>query len=292
MHRGFPPSDLRIHHKDNVTRDTRGSRRKYYLVAIPGRSRPAPFQKEIAMFASWPRLRGWFVQEIIWGYLRGFFRSLHQVSRVALCILLMLLVGESALGQGINQFSFSEETSGQISADLTVAARILGPQWKQMSRRAGLIFVGTVLSSSPPSPSGDPLIPTPATIPPAGPTIQLSFNVDRAIAGVETGQVLTIHEWAGASSMHRAMRPGQHFLLFLYPPSRLGFSSPVGGEAGEVLLDGSGQNVAAAKLAPPFKALAAPDPPAPIPSASASSGAVSVNQMERAIRHARSSREK
>jgi hypothetical protein len=95
----------------------------------------------------------------------------------------MLLFGESALGQGMNQFGFTEATSGQISADLAVAARILGPQWKQMSRRAGLIFVGTVLSSNPPSPSGDPLSPTPATIPPAAQTIQLSFNVDRAIAG-------------------------------------------------------------------------------------------------------------
>jgi hypothetical protein len=217
---------------------------------------------------------------------------MHQVSRVAFCILLMLLSGESALGQGINQFSFSETTSGQITADLAVAARILGPQWQQISRRAGLIFVGTVLSSSPPSSNGDSLSPTPATIPPAAPTIQLSFNVDRAIAGVETGQVLTIHEWAGASSMHRAMRPGQHFLLFLYPPSRLGFSSPVGGESGEVLLDGSGQNVADAKLTPIFKALAAPDPPALIPPPGAASGAVSVNQLERAIRHARSSREK
>lgn len=244
------------------------------------------------MFASWPRLRGCFVQKTIWENMRGIFRSSHQVSRVALCILLMLLSGGSALGQGMNQFSFTEATSGQISADLAVAARILGPQWKQMSRRAGLIFVGTVLSSNPPSPSGDPLSPTPATIPPAAPTIQLSFNVDRAIAGVETGQVLTIHEWAGASSMHRAMRPGQHFLLFLYPPSRLGFSSPVGGQSGEVLLDGSGQNVADARLAPTFKALAAPDPPAPIPSTGAASGTVSVNQLERAIRHARSSREK
>jgi hypothetical protein len=123
-------------------------------------------------------------------------------------------------------------------------------------------------------------------------TIQLSFNVERAIAGVETGQVLTIHEWAGASSMHRAMKPGQHFLLFLYPPSRLGFTSPVGGESGEVLLDGLGQNVSDPKLAPTFKALAAPDPPAPIPSRGDVSGTVSVNQLERAIRNARSSREK
>jgi hypothetical protein len=237
-------------------------------------------------------LRGWFVQKYISRYVRGIVSSLHRVSILTLYSLVLLLFGESARGQGIDQFSFAEPTSGQINADLAVAARILGPQWKQMSKRAGLIFVGTVLSSNPPSSNADPISPSPAIIPPAAPTIQLSFNVDRAIAGVETGQVLNIHEWAGASAMHRAMRPGQHFLLFLYPPSRLGFSSPVGGEAGEVLLDGLGQNVADAKLAPVFKALAAPDPPAPIPAPGAASGTVSVSQLERAIRHARSSREK
>ncbi len=244
------------------------------------------------MSASKPCLRGWFMKKVVWGCVRGISRSMRHVSRLTLCFLLMLLSDGSALGQGINQFSFSEVTSGQISADLTVAARILGPQWQQMSRRAGLIFIGTVLSSNLATASGDPLSSTPATIPPPAPTIQLSFNVDRAIAGVETGQVLTIHEWAGASSMHRAMRRGQHFLLFLYPPSRLGFSSPVGGESGEILLDGSGQNVADAKLAPSFRALAAPDPPGVSPSPGTASGTVSVTQLEQAIRHARSSREK
>lgn len=248
------------------------------------------------MVAFRPLLRGSSVPKYIRGAMRGFFPSLHRFSRVALCIPIMLLFVESALSQGmaqaISQFSFSEATSEQISADKAVATRVLGRQWKQMSRRAGLIFVGTVLSSDQPNPSADQLTPIPATIPPAPPTIQLSFNVERAIAGVETGQVLTIHEWAGASSMHRAMKPGQHFLLFLYPPSRLGFTSPVGGESGEVLLDGLGQNVSDPKLAPTFKALTAPDPPAPIPSRGDVSGTVSVNQLERAIRNARSSREK
>ena len=94
--------------------------------------------------------------------------------------------------------------------------------------------------------------------------VQLSFRVDQAIAGVERGQILTIHEWAGAWSMHRPMSNGQHILIFLYPLSRLGFTSPVGGSLGQVVLDPSGKNV---------------------------SRSVSVVQLERAIRSARGEEE-
>ena len=94
--------------------------------------------------------------------------------------------------------------------------------------------------------------------------VQLSFRVDQAIAGVERGQILTIHEWTGAWSMHRPMSSGQHILIFLYPLSRLGFTSPVGGSLGQVVLDPSGKNV---------------------------SQSVSVVQLERAIRSARGEEE-
>jgi len=90
------------------------------------------------------------------------------------------------------------------------------------------------------------------------PSIQLSFRVDEPIVGVERGQVLTIHEWAGAWSMHRPMSKGEHILIFLYPPSRLGLTSPVGGSLGQIALDPSGVG-----------------------------GAISVTQLERAIRRAR-----
>src|SRR5205807_10161405 len=62
-----------------------------------------------------------------------------------------------------------------------------------------------------------------------------------AVAGVRTGEVLTVREWAGAWSTHRAMRRGQRFLIFLYPPSRLGLTSPVGGPVGEIALDSRGE---------------------------------------------------
>ena len=68
--------------------------------------------------------------------------------------------------------------------DQALAERVLGPQWKQLSRRAGMIFAGTVLSGSPTTERG------------WAPTfsVELCFRVEHAIAGVERGQVLTIHE--------------------------------------------------------------------------------------------------
>jgi hypothetical protein len=183
----------------------------------------------------------------------------------------------------LSNFCLSSFAAAQQS-DRVIAERVLGPQWKQLSRRAGMIFVGTVLTAAtqtatdhtaatdrpiPGAVSGTP----PGTIP----AVQLSFRVDRAIAGVEQGQILTIHEWAGAWSMHRPMRSGQHILIFLYPLSRLGFTSPVGGARGQVALDSSGKNVAKS---------GSPQPPVP-----ADTRSVSVVQLERAIRSARNEEE-
>ena len=43
-------------------------------------------------------------------------------------------------------------------------------------------------------------------------SIQLRFRVDRAIAGVEVSEILTIHEWAAAWSMpHPMLRGSTHF---------------------------------------------------------------------------------
>jgi hypothetical protein len=117
-------------------------------------------------------------------------------------------------------------------SDQAVAERVLGPRWQQVSRRAGMIFAGTVLSAAG-APDRAAVGPTPS--------LELIFRVDEPIAGVERGQILTIHEWTGAWSMHRPMNRGQRILLFLYPPSRLGLTSPVGGSLGQIALDSTGK---------------------------------------------------
>jgi hypothetical protein len=176
-------------------------------------------------------------------------------------------------------------------SDQVIAERVLGPQWKQLSRRAGMIFAGTVLAAATQTvttqvAATDQVIPS--TTPSTTPAVQLSFRVDHAIAGVERGQILTIHEWAGAWSMHRPMSRGQHMLIFLYPLSRLGFTSPVGGSLGQVALDPTGKNVSKYERKPP--ALIGNDltrrPPVP-----ADARSVSVVQLERAIRSARNEEE-
>jgi len=48
--------------------------------------------------------------------------------------------------------------------------------------------------------------------------------------------------------MHRAMSPGERVLIFLYPPSRLGLTSPVGGRQGQVVLNARGELIAPSLL--------------------------------------------
>jgi hypothetical protein len=207
-----------------------------------------------------------------------------------------LYLSNFAFAQRSNMVSRGQVTAGQatgdqVASDQVVAERVMGGQWKQIARRAGIIFTGTVIATNRPPAASDQSIPLAVTIPAEPPTIQLSFHVERAIAGVDSGHVFTIHEWVGASSMHRTMSVGQHVLLFLYPPSRLGFTSPVGGAQGEVLLDSTGKNVVDLKPATMFKALNAPEFSTPsTQTRSTPARTVTVDQLERAIRGVRQSR--
>jgi hypothetical protein len=174
-------------------------------------------------------------------------------------------------------------------SDQVIAERVLGSQWKQLSRRAGMIFAGTVLTAATQTVTTQTAA-TDRAAPGTTPAVQLSFRVDRAIAGVDPGQVLTIHEWVGAWSMHRPMRSGQHILIFLYPPSRLGFTSPVGGPLGQVALDPSGKNVSKYEQKP-AAAIGLRNESSVRPRVPVDNGSISVVQLERAIRSARNEEE-
>jgi len=165
------------------------------------------------------------------------------------------------------------------SEDQALAERVLGPRWKPLLRRAGMIFVGTVLSAPPASPFTD-------RVTTASSSVQLRFRVDRAIAGVEDGQIVNIREWAGAVSLQRPMVEGQHVLLFLYPPGRLGFTSPVGGAFGQIALDSSGTYVVQGEMIR-RNAVSRSNFLEHVPFVAPS---VSVIQLERAIRGAREER--
>jgi len=161
-------------------------------------------------------------------------------------------------------------------SDQSAIAGVLGPQWRELSRRAGMIFAGTVLASPSQSPRTDPGVPS----------VEISLRVDRAIAGVEPGQVLTIHEWTGALSSHPTMHPGEHLLLFLYPPSHLGLTSPVGGAQGQIRLDSLGLTVVdEAPRILPHRQTSQFNPPMGTPQRR--SHPITVAELERAVHAAR-----
>ncbi len=105
----------------------------------------------------------------------------------------------------------------------------------QLSRHAGFIFRGRVLSVERSKPRHGTVT-----------TVQITFEVVEGIRGVRTGERLTIQEWAGLwGAGQPRYHPGQELLLFLYPRSRLGLTSPVGGELGVFPIDAQEQVAAA-----------------------------------------------
>ncbi len=59
--------------------------------------------------------------------------------------------------------------------------------------------------------------------------------------GTAPGQSLTIREWAGLWTGGERYRIGEHVLLFLYSPSKLGLTSPVAGALGRFAVDSQGR---------------------------------------------------
>ena len=100
-----------------------------------------------------------------------------------------------------------------------------------LTRAAGEIFSGRVTSVHHIAPRRSGEIET----------VQVTFRVEHAIRGTHTGEQLTIREWAGLWRFGNRYREGEHVLLFLYPPSKLGLTSPVGGPEGRFAIDKNGQ---------------------------------------------------
>ena len=111
----------------------------------------------------------------------------------------------------------------------------------QMTRAAGIIFSGHVISVARESASGAASLET----------VAIAFHIDRGIRGAATGKSVTIHEWRGAWSSGQRYRMGERVFLFLYPPSKLGLTSCVAGPIGRFAVDHfgrvqfSGQHLAA-----------------------------------------------
>ena len=72
-------------------------------------------------------------------------------------------------------------------------------------------------------------------------TVAITFHVERAIRGVRPGQNLTIRQWIGLWASGQRYRVGEHVLLLLYPPSKLGLTSSVAGPMGRFAIDPLGR---------------------------------------------------
>ncbi|HLX73499.1 MAG TPA: hypothetical protein VKR26_02125 [Terriglobales bacterium] len=102
----------------------------------------------------------------------------------------------------------------------------------QLTRKAGFIFAGRVMR-----------VERPAPLPGRVPVVQVTLRVERALRGAHTGQKFTLMQWTGAWDSGPQYRPGQRLLLFLYPRSRTGLTSVVGGRLGQFDLDARGNIV-------------------------------------------------
>lgn len=72
-------------------------------------------------------------------------------------------------------------------------------------------------------------------------TTSIRFRVDDAIRGVRQGQIIEIKEWGGLWQSGERYHNGERVLLFLYPPSKLGLTSPVGHQLGRFPVDKFGR---------------------------------------------------
>jgi hypothetical protein len=101
----------------------------------------------------------------------------------------------------------------------------------QLARSAGIIFSGTVTN----------IEHTSANVPgQAAGTVAITFHVETAIRGAFAGTSLTITQWIGLWSSGQRYRVGERLLLFLYPRSRIGFTSCVAAGMGRFAVDSSG----------------------------------------------------
>jgi hypothetical protein len=101
----------------------------------------------------------------------------------------------------------------------------------QFVRASGKIFSGTVTS----------IERRPATLGQSVETVAVTFHIENAIRGATPGESLTISQWIGLWSSGQRYRVGERVLVFLYPNSKLGLTSCVGGGMGRLAIDPAGR---------------------------------------------------
>jgi hypothetical protein len=100
-----------------------------------------------------------------------------------------------------------------------------------MVRASGMIFAGTVTKIEPGLARGGTAIAT----------VAVTFRLERPLRGAIPGDSLTILQWLGLWAGGQRYEVGEHVLLFLYPPSKLGLTSAVAGPMGRFHLGRAGR---------------------------------------------------
>lgn len=170
-----------------------------------------------------------------------------MVGRSAGCLLVaafILLDSSVVVGQAdprvlSPQRFVAERYSWQLPAGRTihpvrppiVISTPLGFGFPQFVRAAGMIFSGTVTNVER----------RPGTLGQSVETVAVTFHVENAIRGAIPGESLTITQWMGLWSSGQRYRVGERVLLFLYPNSKLGLTSWVGGTLGRFEMDPAGR---------------------------------------------------
>lgn len=113
----------------------------------------------------------------------------------------------------------------------------------QLARAAGTIFSGTVTA----------ITRHPAKSSQSVETVAVTFHVEQSIRGVIPGEDLTISQWIGLWSSGQRYHVGERVLLFLYPRSKLGLTSCVGGEMGCFAIDPRGRVLLSARHLSAFR---------------------------------------
>lgn len=113
----------------------------------------------------------------------------------------------------------------------TIASSSVPANLREVTAHAGTILVGRVVSIKPMPPGSTDQVGC----------VQITLQVEQGIQGARAGEHFSFREWAGLWSGADRYRLGQRMMLFLYTPSGLGLTSPVGGAAGRLPIDASGR---------------------------------------------------
>ncbi len=141
----------------------------------------------------------------------------------------------------------------------------------QIVRASETIFTGTVTKIEPGPARGGTAIAT----------VAVTFRVERPLRGVVPGENFTILEWLGLWTAGQRYVVGEHVLLFLYPPSKLGLTSAVAGPMGRFNFDAAGRVLLSERQLTAFRADLTPAAPSP-----GGQARIGFNDFARALRRA------